>query len=155
LVTRNLPQPKIHSLRQHGCLNPRPETVDDEAFGSLEFFDPQDLLQVKYEMVRRVRLEGQQVSHTARSFGVSRPTIYQALSAFEHGGLPALLPQRPGPRRAHKLSEEVIEFLERYLADHPGRVATDLARAVQERFGLSVHPRSIERALKREEKKRR
>jgi transposase len=154
LTTRKPPPRKIQSLRRHGCLNPRPEAIDDELFHSMEFFDPHDLLQVKYEMVRRVRLEGQQISHTARSFGVSRPTVYQALSAFEQGGLPALLPRRPGPRRAHKLSEEVVDFLERTLADEPNCGAAELAVAVGERFGLSVHPRSVERALRRREKKR-
>ena len=86
--------------------------MEDELFVTTEFFDPNDLLQVKYEMVRRVRDEGQPISHAARVFGFSRPTVYQALSAFEQGGLAALLPQRPGPRRAHKLSEEVVDFLD-------------------------------------------
>jgi transposase len=81
--------------------------------------------------------------------------VYQALSAFERGGLAALRPQRPGPRRAHKLSEEVVDFLESALADTPHLGVGELALAVHERFGLSVHPRSVKRALLRREKKRR
>ncbi len=146
---------KLKALREHACLNPRPEVVNDELFVSADFFDPSDLLQVKYEMVRRVCTEGQPVSHAARSFGVSRPTVYQALSAFEQGGLAGLQPQRPGPRRAHKLSDEVVDFLEDALADTPHRGTGELVVAVKERFGLSVHPRSVERALERREKKRR
>ncbi len=92
---------------------------------------------------------------TARSFGLSRPTVYQALSAFEQGGLVALEPQKPGPRRAHKLNEEVVNFLEDTRADTPHLGIAELVVAVEEQFGLSVHPRSIERALVRRKKKRR
>jgi transposase len=155
LATRKPSKRKLEALREHGCLNPRPEVVNDELFVTSDFFDPHDLLQVKYEMVRRVRLERQRVSHAARLFGFSRPTVYQALSAFERGGLAGLVPQRPGPRRAHKLNEEVVDFLEDTLAGTPDLGAGELATAVEERFGLSVHPRSVARALERRKKNRR
>jgi transposase len=155
MAARKPSKRKLETLREYGCLHPKPEVVNDELFVTTDFFDPNDLLQVKYEMVRRVRVEGQRVSHAARSFGLSRPTVYQSLSAFEQGGLAALRPQRPGPRRAHKLSEEVVDFLEQALADTPHWRAAELVVAVQEHFGLSVHPRSVERALVRREKKRR
>ena len=146
---------KLEALREHGCLNPRPEVVNDVLFVTTDFFDPNDLLQLKYEMVRRVHVEGQPVSFAARSFGLSRPTVYQALTAFEQGGLAALQPQKPGPRRAHKLSEEVVNFLEDTRADMPHLGTGDLVVAIKKRFDLSVHPRSIERALLRRKKKRR
>ena len=146
---------KLEALRRHGCLHSKPEAVQDELFVGLEFFDPHDLLQVKYEMVRRVRVEGQPISRVAHSFGFSRPTLYQAMSAFEDRGLAGLLPQRPGPRRAHKLSDEVVGFIEELLSDGPELGADELASRVQAEFDLSVHPRSIERALHRREKKRR
>ena len=155
MATRRPSLGKHVVLRKYGCLNPRPESVVDERFVAADFFDPYDLLQVKYEMVRRVRVDRQRVSDTARSFGFSRPTVYQALSAFELGGLTALLPQKPGPRRAHKLSAEVVDYLERRLTAEPELTPADLVVALRERFGLSVHPRSIERTLRRWEKKRR
>jgi transposase len=147
--------PKADALREQGCLHPHPEKVTDEAFAASEFFDPRDLVQVKYEMLRRVRVDGQAVSHSAAGFGLSRPSYYQAQAAFEAGGLPALVPKKPGPRRAHKLSEEVVAALEEALAERPELVPQDLVELVEERFGVSVHPRSIERALARQEKKRR
>ena len=155
LATNKPSKSKLNALREHGSLNPRPETVIDDLFVTVDFFDPNDLLQVKYEMVRRICTEGQPVSHTARSFGVSRPTVYQALSAFEQNGLAGLQRQRPGPRRAHKLSEEVVDFLESTLAEMPDTPTGELVIAVEKRFGLSVHPRSLERALSRRKKKRR
>ena len=146
---------KLEALRRHGCLHSKPEAVEDELFVNLEFFDPYDLLQVKYEMVRRVRIEGQPISRVAHSFGFSRPSVYQAMSAFADRGVAGLLPRRPGPRRAHKLSDDVVGFVEQLLSDNPELRANELAARVQAEFDLSVHPRSIERALDRREKKRR
>ncbi len=60
--------------------------------------DPRDVVQVKYEMVRKVKLEGAPVARSAAAFGFSRPTYYGAEAALESGGLPALVPAKPGPR---------------------------------------------------------
>jgi len=106
-------------------------------------------------MLRRVRVDKQPVSQTASSFGFSRPTYYQAEAGFQREGLTGLLPEKRGPRRGHKLTPEVLEILVQLRTSDPSLGARDLAAAVQERFGLTVHPRSIERALVRQEKKRR
>ena len=141
---------KTTALRRYHALNPRPQAVTDPAFRSGNpFFDRNDLVQVKYEMLRRVREEGLQVSRAAATFGFSRPSFYEARAIFERAGLPGLVPQRPGPRRAHKLSETVVDFLESSLADDPFLNSADLARLVKERFGVTVHRRSVERALER------
>ena len=144
---------KTRSLKQHGCLNPHAERVRDELFLSNAFFDPRDLLQVRYEMLRRVREDGVPVSRAAASFGVSRPTWYQARRAYEAGGLPGLLPHRPGPRRPHKLRDEVVEALRAAKSERPELTAADLVELVRARFGISVHRRSIDRALAREKKR--
>ena len=147
--------PKLAALRQQGCLNPRPHKVADPLFASSDFFDARDLVQVKYEMVRRVRVDGQPVSHTAAAYGFSRPSFYQAQRVLDQGGLAALVPRRPGPRRSHKLSADVMAFLQQERSTDPSLRAPDLASRVLERFGRKVHPRSVERALVRQEKKRR
>ena len=144
---------KIAALRRQHALNPRPQAVTDQAFTSGNpFFDRDDLVQVKYEMLRRVRQEGQRASQSAAAFGFSRPSYYQAQAVFEEGGLPGLIPQRPGPRRAHKLSDEVVDFLELVLAEEILSSAK-LAQLAREKLGLTVHPRSIERALARRRKR--
>ncbi|CAN5901042.1 helix-turn-helix domain-containing protein [soil metagenome] len=141
--------PKVEALLAERSLNPRPEAVTDELFAASEFCDPRDLVQVKYEMVRRARVEGGTVSGAAAAFGFSRPSFYEAQAALEVGGLPALVPARPGPRRAHKLTPEIVVFAEEVLAADASLRAADVADAIAERFGVVVHPRSVERALAR------
>src|SRR6266705_4772204 len=144
-MARRRDDPKEAALREARCLNPRPEAVADQAFtAGPEFFDARDLVQVKYEMVRRVRAEGQPVSAAAAAFGFSRPSWYAAAEALDAEGLPGLLAERPGPRRAHKLTAEIVEFLEQALQEDPSLRAAGLAAAVTDRFGITVHPRSVE-----------
>jgi len=152
LVAKKAKDPKVEALAAERCLNPRPEAVADERFSTSSFLDPRDLVQVKYEMVRRVRVEGDTVVASAGDFGFSRPSFYQAAAALDAGGLPALLPARPGPRRAHKLTDEIVSVLCSLLEEDPSLRSSELVEAVQARLGISVHPRSIERALARRPK---
>lgn len=144
---------KLQALREAGAMNAHPERVTDPLFAQSEFFDPRDLVQVKYEMLRRAQSDGRSVTEAAATFGFSRVAYYQAQAAFEDQGLPGLIPKRPGPRRAHKLSESVVEYLDQQRAADQSLRAKDLAEMVLKKFGLSVHPRSIERALSKRRKK--
>jgi transposase len=148
-MARRTEDPKVAALRAQRSLNPRPQAITDEAFGASEFLDARDLVQVKYEMVRRVRVEGDQVSRSAAAFGFSRPSFYQAAAAVDTGGLAGLVPARPGPRRAHKLTPEIVAFAAGQLAADPTLRSGELADAIAAQFGVRVHPRSVERALAR------
>jgi transposase len=144
---------KLQSLQAQGCLNRRPEAVTDLLFREDDFFDPRDLVQVKYEMLRRVRHEDLPVNRASAAFGFSRPAYYQARFAFEQEGLPGLTPKKRGPRGGHKLTEEVIEFVAQERTKDASIGASVLAGLVAGRFGVKVHPRSVERALARLKKK--
>jgi transposase len=144
---------KIKALKERGTLNPHPEKVSDPLFQQTQFFDPLDLLQVKYEMLRRVRVEGFSVARAARCFGLSRPSFYQALKSFSRQGIGGLLPSKTGPRQAHKLSPSVVDFINGQRKDNPAIKAKNLVALIEHQFHIRVHPRSIERALMRLEKK--
>ncbi len=144
---------KTESLQQSGSLHPRPEGVTDALFQDSDFFDRRDLVQVKYEMLRRVQKDGQSVADASRGFGFSRVAFYQALHALRQGGLPGLVRKRSGPRGAHKLSDAVLKFIDELLLANASLRARELASMVRKKFALSVHPRSIERALSRRAKR--
>jgi transposase len=144
---------KSRALREYGALHPRPHQVRDSLFQRSAFFDPRDLVLVKYEMIRRVRVDERSVSEAAKTFGFSRVAFYHAMAAFEREGLPGLLPHRRGPKVAHKLTDPVLAFIDRQRAADGSLRAPARAKMVRKRLGLSVHPRSIERALARRAKK--
>jgi transposase len=146
---------KAQALRAQGTFNPRPRAVKDELFADAGFFDPRDLVQVKYEMLRRVEKDGHSISEAAEAFGSSRPSFYQAQTVFQSGGLGGLVPLKRGPRQAHKLTPEIMDFILEVRRDHPDLRTADLVTRIRERFDLTVHPRSIERGLARHQKKRR
>ena len=146
-------QGKAEILQANGTFNTRAEKVVDTLFAERDFFDARDLVQVKYEMLRRVREDGVSVARAAADFGFSRVTYYEVQRAWEHGGIAGLFPQRRGPKHAHKLTGDVMEFVRAALAEDPALGASEAAALIHKRFGMSVHPRSIERALARPVKK--
>ena len=143
---------KQRALRQHATLNARPDAVIHSLFLGSEFFDPHDLLQVKYEMLRLVSVEKRPVSEAAKALGFSRPSFYQAQAAFAQSGLAGLIPQKPGPRGGHKLTPTVMAFLTQVRVAEPTLRPERLARLVKKHFGVQVHPRSIERQFLRQKK---
>jgi hypothetical protein len=131
---------KQKALRQQGTLNPRPQDVRHPLFRDGEFFDPDDMIQVKYEMLRQVHVD-------------NLSSFYQASAGFERAGLSGLVPLKRGPRSGHKLTAEVMEFVRAKRISDPSLSFLRLAALVKTDFDVQVHPRSIERQLLREKKR--
>lgn len=145
--------PKSEALAQDGALNPNPEAVRDALFVGNPFFDPKDLVQVRYEMVRRHQVDGVAISEAASSFGVTRPTFYKAQGALLAVGLAGLLPSRRGPKAGHKVSDDVIAFVVDLKGRSPELTTLQCLDAIETRFDIKVHRRSLERALARKKKR--
>jgi len=143
------PDPKEAALAETRCLNPHPAQVTDPEFLASDFFDARDAVQVKYEMVRKVKAGGSPVTQAAAAFGYSRPAYYQAAAALEQSGLQGLVPARPGPRGPHKLTGQICAWAARQLAADPALRPAQLAGPIEQAFGVRAHPRSIEKALAR------
>jgi transposase len=154
MIRSRKPDAKLQALKESGTTNPHAQDVRDDAFAENDFFDPRDLVQVRYEMLRRVRKEGHTVTKAIALFGVSRPTFYKAQREFAKRGLIGLLPDKRGPRGPHKIKPEVACFIEEAIAAEPGLDAEELVARVAKRFGLTVHQRTVQRVLARFKKKR-
>ncbi|MHC4223073.1 MAG: helix-turn-helix domain-containing protein [Planctomycetota bacterium] len=139
---------KADALLEEGTLNVSPERVRDPKFEEGEFFDPRDIVQVKYEMLRRVLVEDASVTDTALEYGVSRPTYYQARAKFDEAGIAGLVPRKRGPRGPNKLCGDLLAFLKQQVTPGEPIRARELAKRVRQEFRLDVHPRTIERALR-------
>jgi transposase len=145
---------KVQALRASGTLNPHPEKVRAPRFAEKEFFDPNDLVQLKYETLRAVEVDGQPLSVAAADSGLSRPTIYEAQTNFLTHGMEGLLPKKRGPKNPHKLRPEIWKFIEETLISDPELKSIELVQKVRQRFGVNVHPRTVEKALKKAKKGR-
>ena len=143
---------KLDRLRQAGTLNARPQCIRAAWFQPGGFFDANDLVQVKYEMLRCARQDGVTKAAAASLFGLSRPTFYEAEAAFERDGIAGLLPQPRGPKSAHKLTPDVMGVIELHQSNGGPVQAREMARLVHKQLGITVHPRSIERAIARKKK---
>src|SRR5438046_10515415 len=137
------PDQKTLELKRTGALNPRPDSVSDTLFQENPFFDPKDLLQVRYEMLRRHSVEGASIVDVATGFGVSRPTVYQTQAAFQQAGLSGLLPKHRGPKEGHKLSAEVIEYVRTLRAAEPGLTTVACVVAVQAKLAITIDRRRL------------
>jgi transposase len=137
---------KRNALRASGTLNPQPEAVHSELF-QMEFFDPSDRAQVKYEMLRSNSVDGDPIAEACRQFGFSRESFYQIQQAFSARGLSSFLPAKRGRKGPVKLKGEALKFaLEKNKDDlDPGR----LAALIRERYGIELHRTTVMRAMKK------
>jgi transposase len=146
------------ALSTLGAAHPHPQAVTDPVFRDSTFFDPNDLVQVKYEMLRSVQTGTHSVVHAAEAFGFSRPVFYVTRDVFNREGLPGLLPRKRGPKQPHKLNNEALAELAKVVQEQKRMLSgEELALVLAQRCGIQAHPRSIARRLlpylKRQEKK--
>lgn len=151
MATKTHDNHKVSALRSQGALNPHPDRVSDESFIDNDFFDARDRIQVRYEMIRRHKIDERPVSEVASSFGVSRQTFYVTDAIFSREGLAGLLPRRRGPKAGHKCTDEILDFVEKWRSSG-GAATENAAEAVRKQFGVIINPRSIDRALQRRKK---
>ena len=147
--------PKADSLARCGALHPHPGRVQDALFRGSTFFDPRDLIQVRYELVRRFRVNGHAAAEVARSFGVSRQSLYLLARAFQQRGLPALFPRKRGPKAASKCTDEVLAFVRARQAQSPHLTLDELLSDLRQHRGVTLHGRTLQRRLTRLGKKSR
>ncbi len=145
---KDRPSRKREHLSAAGVLNPHPERVDDPLFHDHPtFFDANDQLQVRYEMLRSHRIDAQSVIAICQRYGVSRQGFYNVQERFDAEGTAGLLPRKPGPKGPSTLTARVLQFIEGELQDDPDRNGRSLVTELEGRFGVRVHKRTLEKLL--------
>lgn len=145
---------KKYYLKKEGCLNKNASGIKAELFNNgSNFFDKNDLVQARYEMLRCVEKDGYAINAASEMFGVSRISFYKTKKAFEEKGIYGLLPEKKGPKGPHKLTNHVIDFIEGEKKAKPDLKSDELADIVRQTFNLMIHPRTIEKALAVRKKK--
>jgi transposase len=147
-VVRVASSEKRRALQAQGAWNPRPAQVRAEVFATHpEFFDAEDRLQVRYELLRAPARGEMSVAEACRSFGVSRQTFYTLRRAFEAQGIVGLTEAKRGRKGPLKASLEVVEFVQRRKGDNASLSGAELAREVETTFGIRLHRRTVERLM--------
>ena len=107
------------------------------------FFLALDKVQVKYEMLRAHVVDGVSVTEAAGSHGYSRGGFYLVLASFSEQGMAGLVDERRGRRGPLRVTDEIVQFLRAAPRETSGAA---LAAEVEQRFGVSLHRRTVERA---------
>lgn len=136
---------KVEILKANGTYNKRHNSVKKPEFMEDGFYDPMDVVQVKYEMLRDAEDSGRPIGAVAGEFGFSRTAYYNIKESFENSGMSSLVPEKPGPRRPRKLTEALQEFIDEYVDSHPGASATAIAEAIESERGETISKRTVER----------
>jgi len=134
-------------LKKNGTYNKDSGSVTADEFQGGIFFDANDLVQVKYEMLRHVARNGSSVSEASKKYGLSRQGYYVNKAAVDAGGIAALIPRKPGPRKAYKLADRGGQFIDSYIGGHPDANPRQTNKALYEATGISVHDRTVARYL--------
>ena len=139
---------KREALRASGTLNPHPEAVRSALF-HMDFFDPYDFAQVKYEMLRARSVDEDPVAEVCRQFGLSRESFYQIQQAFQELGFSSFLSRKRGRKGPVKLKGELLEFALAQKKENPTIDPGHLAALIQERYGIAIHRTTVLRGLKK------
>jgi transposase len=96
-----------------------------------------------------VEVDARPIAQAALDSGLSRPTIYEARENFRQEGIEGLLPEKRGPKKPRKLTPQIRDYLEELVASNPALKAAVLVQRVRRRFGVLLHVRTVEKALRK------
>lgn len=132
-------------LMKNGTYNKNHEKVTAPKFLEDTFYDPMDIAQVKYEMLKEVEKRGAAIADAASDYGFSRSAFYNIKEAFTKHGIKGLIPEKPGPRNPHKLTREYQELIDSYVADNPRISSSEVLERIKSDRGIQLSKRTIER----------
>ena len=136
---------KKEVLKANGTYYGRYLSVKKRGFQVGGFYDPMDIVQVKYEMLRDAQDSGRTIGAVAEDFGFSRTAFYAIKEDFEENGLTALIPEKKGPKEQHKLTKVLQDFIDEYIVNHPKASAAEIAKAILREKGMEISKRTVER----------
>lgn len=134
-------------LEQEGLLNPKPERVSHPLFETLDFFDPFDLPQIRYEMIRAGRVENISVADACKLFGFSREYFYKLERAFMARGYVALLGSTMGRRPIIALNQEVVNFIVHRKIEENQLSGENLRQEIKRLYNVDCSRRTVERIV--------
>jgi hypothetical protein len=140
---------KYEFLEKEGLLNQKPERISPSLFADNDFFDPLDLTQVRYEMLRSARIEKIPVAKACKLFGFSREYFYRLERNFMAHGLVSLLGSPKGRRPLIAINQEIVNFIVHRRIDNPKLSGDDLRKEILRLYKIDCSRRTVERVIER------
>ncbi len=140
---------KNEFLEKEGLLNPKPERISASLFADTDFFDPLDLPQVRYEMLRSARIEKTPVTKSCELFGFSREYFYKLERIFMARGLVSLLGAPKGRRPLIAINQEIVNFIVHQKIDNPKLSGEDLRNRIRKLYKIDCSRRTVERIIEK------
>lgn len=131
-------------MKKNGTYNHHSQKVCAGIFKENPFFDPHDIMQVKYEMLRAVEKDNIDVSAAAKAFGFSRVSFYQIKNDYEQEGVVGLMPQKRGPRGSRKITDDDVDFARKLVVNY---TKDQIVTRLREERGVNICKRTLERKL--------
>lgn len=136
---------KTETLKANGSFNRHAAAVTAPLFRSNANFDPCDLVQVKYEMLRAVMRNEMNVTEASAQFGFSRAAYYKIEKSFDAAGISGLCLQKTGPKSPSKATDEILRFVDELKRCNPGITNDRIVEELRNQKGVSLHKRSLQR----------
>jgi len=132
-------------LMKNGTYNKNHSKVKKEKFQEGGFYDPMDIVQVRYEMIKEAGDGGKAIEQVTGEYGYSRASYYHIKGDFDNGGMIALVPEKTGPRSPSKLTGDLQEYIANYVEGNPRASSSQIAMAIEQDKGVTVNKRTVER----------
>lgn len=136
---------KREILLANGTYNQKHEKVKNNKFLAGSFYDPMDIVQVKYEMLKDAEEGSRGIAQVADEFGFSRASFYNIKNAFDKQGLSAFVPEKTGPKRPYKLTEPYKDYIDRYISEKPKASSNEITKSLKNYKGIDISKRTVER----------
>jgi len=136
---------KKEILIKNGTFNKNHDKVKREGFSEGGFYDPMDIVQVRYEMIKDADDSEKTIGQISSEYGYSRASYYHIKDNFDKGGIAALIPERTGPKEARKLTGDLREYIKEYTQRNPKASSSKIAAEIESVKGVTVSKRTIER----------
>lgn len=136
---------KKEILLTNGTFNKNHAKVTKANFRNGGFYDPMDIVQVRYEMIRDADVSTGTIEQVSNEYGYSRASYYHIRDNFENGGMAALIPDKTGPREPRKFTDEIQEYVNDYIGRNPSASSSQIADEIESSKGVTVSKRTVER----------
>ena len=142
---------KRHILKEARALNDHPERVRAPLFSRHPFFDPEDKVQVKYELLRAREVERVSLKEACRLYGFTRESYRHILARFGEEGIKGLFERKRGRRGPVKATDRVRAFVRAERHEQEKLSVLKLIERCQRELGVSLSRRTVFRILDAEE----